>query len=78
MTDNTIKFCKDCKHSKRDWFWGWQFAKCRVRVISNVDLVSGKKTVMYDEAYCENQRKYSCGINAKLFEPKEKRCSLWN
>lgn len=70
----TPKFCKDCKHGKRDWLFGWQFAKCRVRVISNVDLVSGKNTVMYDETYCENQRKYNtgCGPQANKFEPKEK------
>jgi len=78
MTDNkeeTIKFCKDCKHSKRDWLYGWEFGKCRVRVISNVDFVSGKKTTIYENAYCDNERRWGCGPEAKFFEPKKK--GLW-
>jgi hypothetical protein len=75
MTDNTIKFCKDCKHGKRDWLYGWQFAKCKAFPISDVDLVSGKKTTVYEETFCENQRRVSfrCGPHAKLFEEKEKK-----
>jgi len=74
MTDNTIKFCKDCKHGKRDWLFGWQFAKCRAYPISDVDFVSGKKTTVYEKTYCEVQRKFErlCGRSAKLFEPKNK------
>lgn len=75
MTDNTIKVCKDCKHSKRDWLFGWQFAKCRAYPISDVDLVTGKKTTVYEQTYCDNQRKnytFNCGPQAKHFEPKKK------
>lgn len=72
--ESTPKFCKDCKHGKRDWLFGWQFAKCKAYVISDVNLVSGKQTKVYEETYCENQRKYEfgCGPKAKRFEPKQK------
>lgn len=73
--ESTLKFCKDCKHGKRDWLFGWQFAKCKAHVISNIDLVSGTTKPIYLETYCDVQRKYEgdyCGVEARLFEPKKK------
>ena len=73
LNEETVKFCKDCKHGKPDWLFGWGFGKCRVNAISKLDLVSGKKTSTVRETYCENERAYGCGPEAKLFEPKKKR-----
>ncbi len=78
VESTTLKFCKDCKHGKhgkRDWLFGWQFAKCKAHVVSNVDLVSGISKPVYLETYCEVQRRYegnNCGAGGRLFEPKQK------
>lgn len=68
----TLKFCKDCKHSKRDFFFGWQFAKCGAPSISKFDLITGKP--LYS-SYCEVQRKFKgdcCGPEGTKFVQKEK------
>jgi hypothetical protein len=64
-----MKLCKDCKHSKRDFTFGWQFGKC-MREPPAVDPVDGKqkKTGLY----CSTQREFPhlCGPEAKYFEQK--------
>ena len=67
----TLKLCKECKHSKRDWVLGWEYAKCGAAQASGIDLVAGK--TLYT-SYCSVQRNHSscCGKDAKFFEEKKK------
>jgi len=62
-----MKLCKDCKHTKRHIFWGWQFAKCERRP-PLIDLVTGDQTS--NALYCSIEREFHCGPDAKYFEPK--------
>lgn len=64
------KLCKDCRHGKRDWLFGWEFAKCRAPQTAEMNLVDGHA----EPRYCENQRKFdlpsTCGAAGKFYEPK--------
>lgn len=62
-----IPRCKDCKHSKRDWLFGYQFAKCCAHPRTSAeDAVKGKTGFFY----CETMREFDCGISGRDFEPK--------
>lgn len=64
-----MKLCKDCKHAKRNWLHGWEYAKCR-RHAPEADPVTGK--LVRRETYCSNQRAFGnlCGPDAVFFVSK--------
>jgi hypothetical protein len=69
------KFCKDCKFSKREFFFGMKFAKCLhpESIKKNVDdyLVAGKST----GESCSSMRGTfgACGAPGLLFQFKNER-----
>ena len=74
-----MKFCKDCRHCRRDliFFWVWDFACCRApqnREEEEVNLVSGKSGERLID-HCNVSREYNkyCGPEAKWFEAKKGR-----
>lgn len=62
-----MKFCKDCKYCKREWFMPINYARCRKS--PGIDVVSGKKYYWY----CDTERfnETTCGKKGKNFEPLE-------
>lgn len=68
------KICRNCKHSRRDWFFGWAHAKCKAPQWADTSVVTGK--VVYPTIYCENQRIFTedryCGPSGQWYEPKGK------
>ena len=68
-----MKLCKDCNWVKRDWMFGWEFAKCKnpKSYTFSADLVSGGE----HHGYCSIERANygtlnNCGPEGKYFEPK--------
>ena len=71
--DDTVKFCKDCKHFKSFIVSG---NLCRHSKATNTSLVSGRKTFEYahrmrKEGLVNGKKDYTCGPDAKLFEPRK-------
>jgi hypothetical protein len=63
-----LKICKDCKFYKKNIINGIEFSSiCSNPKISKLDLITGE----YYEKYCDIQRRWDCGKQAKYFEPKE-------
>lgn len=67
-----MKLCKDCKHNRRSWLFGQEFAKCA----AIIDPSTGKP-----KWYCSTERTpyfdnlSLCGSTGKLWE---QRVSLWS
>lgn len=63
-----MKYCKDCKHSKKDWFTEGKYRKCS-RPGLEMDPVTGVPI----KPYCSIERMSFvtldiCGPNAKYYE----------
>ena len=67
------KLCTDCEHSRRDWFFGWEFATCEAPQNKTIRLLDGKPEYKFAK-FCDVQRKYGdigdCSPSGKWFEPK--------
>jgi hypothetical protein len=70
-----IKLCKDCKHTRKDRFGGWRFSECHRPGLGSIDLADG--STRYPSHYCSVSRRYDCGQDARYFEPKPVKLSLW-
>ena len=67
--DKSIRLCKDCRWSRRDWLLGWEFAKCRAPENAIVDAVTGK--TRYKTQYCSVIREFGgCSENGAWFKAK--------
>lgn len=81
MMEHNQKLCKDCTHCITPLiyklFGGVRFSKCgHPNAVESDDsgspywLVDGHSVPKREYAYCVIMRKYSCGAEAKFWEPK--------
>lgn len=76
----TEKFCRDCIHSGKQWGLGWSvdfpfiFTKTvteqsKCLYFKTYNKVTGADETVLNSLFCTGSREYSCGRDAKYFEP---------
>jgi len=83
MSEEELKLCKDCKYCEIDRL---QCPRCyhdKSIIYGKVSLIDGLRTKQYNvcsdmrEAILEEYPRDICGIEARLFEPREQRKLSW-
>lgn len=71
--------CTQCKHAKRHWLFGWQFASCEAPQNKTTNLVTGLQVYRFSK-YCDVQRSAGdvgdCATVGRWFEQKDRR-TIW-
>jgi len=67
-----MNLCRDCKHARKGIFQRWRNSVCKRSDHGPLNPMDGKPQYQFDEP-CELMRMNGgdCGLEGKLFEPKE-------